>query len=218
MTGEEHLEWLRSRRSVRTFTDAPVERAPLERLFEAAVTAPSSSNRQPWRFACVVSASHRAQIVGSIRQRSDEIKAVIRRGHHADDFGSYGDFFWEPLESASVIIIPQVREYPDLIADLIRSGGEDPARFHTAAEMQAELCSTSAAVMGLLLQARAEGLGACWMAGPTVARADIEALLGIAAPWRMLGAIALGHPTLAPASPGRKPLAKVVQWFDDSGT
>ena len=91
------------------------------------------------------------------------------KSHHAEEFGRYGDFFHEPLAAAAAIVIPQTREYPDLIANLIESGGGDPRLFHTAASMQAELCSTSAAVMALLLQAHAEGLGACWMAGPMIA-------------------------------------------------
>ena len=128
-----------------------------------------------------------------------------------------GDFFFEPLESAAAIVVPQVREYPDMLANLIASAGEDPARFPTASAMAAELCSTSAAVMALLLQAHAEGLGACWMAGPMVARDEIHALLGIAAPWRMLGAVALGHP-VGPAEPKpRKPLGRVAQWFEEDG-
>ena len=37
-------------------------------------------------------------------------------------------------------------------------------RYTTSAAMQAELASTSAAVMLLLVAAHAEGLGGCWMA------------------------------------------------------
>jgi len=70
-------------------------------------------------------------------------------------------------------------------------------------------------VMALLLQAYAEGLGACWMAGPMVARREIEAALGIAPPWRMIGAIALGHPAAAPTPKPRKPLERVVSWIED---
>jgi nitroreductase len=82
--------------------------------------------------------------------------------------------------------------------------------------MQAERVSTSMAIMTLLLQAHAEGLGACMMAGPMVARAEIHALLGIEEPWRMVGAIALGHPTVGetPAR-GRKPLDRVVNWIEE---
>lgn len=214
--GETALTFLRTRRSVRTFTGAPVPRALLERLFEAAIGAPSSTNRQPWRFAAVSAASARAAIAAAVHRRCEEMKAIIRRGHHADDFGAYGDFFWEPLAAAPVIIVPQYRAYPDLIADLIASGGGDPRAFHTAGSMQAELCSTSAAVMNLLNQAHAEGLGGCWMAGPMVARDEICALLGIAEPWRMVGAIALGYPDKLPDRQPRKPIDKVVTWFEES--
>ncbi|MFN0250144.1 MAG: nitroreductase family protein [Kofleriaceae bacterium] len=216
MTGPEMLEWLRSRRSVRTFTTEPVAREVIERVFEGATTAPSATNRQPWRFAVVTSPSVRAKIVDAVATKTAEMKAIIAKSHHAEDFGNYGDFFHEPLGAAPVIVIPQYREYPDLIANLIASGGGDPATFSTASAMQAERVSTSMAIMNLLLQAHAEGLGACMMAGPMVARAEIHALLGIEEPWRMVGAIAIGHPTPqeTPAR-GRKPLDRVITWFED---
>jgi nitroreductase len=212
---EDHLSFLRARRSLRAFTPEPVAREALVRLVEAATSAPSSTNRQPWRFAVVTAPALRRRLVEAVRARTAALTAVIQKSHHAEDFGAYGDFFFEPLESAAAIVVPQVREYPDLLANLLLSAGEDPARFPTASAMAAELCSTSAAVMALLLQAHAEGLGACWMAGPMVARDEIHALLSIAAPFRMLGAVAVGHPA-KPAEPKpRKPLGRVVRWFDD---
>lgn len=215
MNASELHDWLASRRSVRAFRPDPVPRDVLERLLESAITAPSSSNRQPWRFALVTSPVLRAKIVDAIRERVAAIETVVKRGHHGDDYGRYGDFFHEPLAAAPVIVIPQYREHPDLIANLVRSGGGDPADFDTAAQMQGELASTSAAVMLFLLQAYAEGLGACWMAGPTVARRDISGLLGIAPPWKMLGAVALGYPDETPAPKGRKPVNAVAAWFTE---
>ncbi len=216
MNGEAMLDFLSLRRSVRAFTDAPVPRDVLERLLQAAVTAPSPTNRQPWRFAVITRADLRHRITEAVRTRADEMKAIIRQGHHAEDFGRYGDFFHEPLATAAAIIVPHYRVYPDLIAHLVASGGGDPSQFHTAASMQAELCSTSAAAMALLLQAQAEGLGACWMSGPMIARDTLQALLDIREPWRMVGAIALGYPAERPQKQPRKPLAQVVAWFEDA--
>jgi nitroreductase len=214
-TGPELLEWLRSRRSVRDFSDRPIDREVLVRVLDGATTAPSSTNRQPWHFTVVRSRAMRERLVAAVAAKTAEMKAIIARGHHAEDFGNYGDFFHEPLAAAQAIVVPQYREYPDLIANLIESGGGDPARFSTASAMQAELCSTSAAIMALLLQAHAEGLGACMMAGPMVAKDEICALLGIRPPWRMIGAIALGYPAGAPPVRGRKPMDRVVDWIED---
>ncbi len=217
MSPEAALQWLLSRRSVRAFREQAVSRQTLERVLLAATSAPSSTNRQPWHFAVVTDPHLKRQMAEAVRSRAEELKRIIRRGHHADDFGSYGDFFHEPLQTAAAIVIPQYRSYPDLIANLIESGGGDPTAYQTAGSMQAELCSTSAAIMALLLQAHAEGLGACWMAGPMIARARIGELLAISEPWNMVGAVALGYPAEREAQrQPRKPLERVVTWFDEA--
>jgi coenzyme F420-0:L-glutamate ligase/coenzyme F420-1:gamma-L-glutamate ligase len=209
-TGPAMLAWLHSRRSVRSFAPRPVERELLARLVEAATTAPSSTNRQPWRFAVVRSPSVKAELVRRVRARAAEIRAIIARGHHADDYGSYGDFFHEPLEAATAVIVPQYRSYPDLIASFIASGGGDPSAFATAAAMQAELCSASAAIMALLVQAHAEGLGACWMCAPLFCQEEVGAALGVPAHWRAQALLTLGVPASKGKPPVRRPVDEVL--------
>lgn len=200
------------RRSVRRFEDRPVEPARIEGLIEAAVGAPSPSNRQPWRFDVVTSGAKKAQVVDAIRSVVADMRAVIARSHHREDFDRYSDFFFEPLERAPVVIIPQYRVHADLIERLLVSGGAQPGDFVTPGAMQGELACTAAAVMNLMNAAHAEGLGTCWMAGPTVAREGIGAVLGISPPWTMLGALALGWPDETPEPRPRKSIAKVVRW------
>lgn len=150
---------------------------------------------------------------GTKAYRGDD--EVIRRGHHGDEFADYGDFFSEPLANAAAMIVPQKREHLDQLAHFITSGGGDPAAFNTPSSMNIETCGVSAAVMVVLLQARAEGLGACWMAGPMVAKDDIEELLAIRSPWSMLGAVALGHPDEEPAKTRRRDMSRVLTWFEE---
>ena len=47
------LAEMRLRRSVREFSDRPVDRAVIEACIRAAGTAPSGANRQPWHFVAV---------------------------------------------------------------------------------------------------------------------------------------------------------------------
>ena len=44
---------IRTRRTIRDFTDAPVSDAVLHKILQAARWAPSSSNTQPWHFIVV---------------------------------------------------------------------------------------------------------------------------------------------------------------------
>lgn len=216
MNGDQVQELLAGRRSVRQFSAEPVSRAQLERLLAAAVTAPSATNRQPWRFTVITDPARREAVVGAVRRRTEEMKAVIAGSRHGEGFESYGDFFFEPLASAPAIIIPQYRIYPDAIAHMLASAGADPTAYTTPAAMPSEICATSAAVMLILVQAHADGLGACWMAGPTVARAELAELADIHEPWRMLGAIAVGHPAGdGKPKPARKPVDKIALFIDD---
>jgi nitroreductase len=215
VTPEAMLEHLRTRRSVREFTALPVGRDVLERLVAAAVTAPSASNRQPWRFVVVTRAATRTKIANAVRAATEVIDGVVRAGAHAAEWGSYGDYFWQPLAAAAAIIVPAVREPPDLLAGFLRSAGADPARFQLPSAMKPERCALGGAVMALLLQAHAEGLGSAWMAGPMVACTELEAACGIAPPWHMAGAIAVGHPAGVPPAPSRKPPDDVTTWMED---
>ncbi len=53
---------LRTRRTCRYFSDTPVPRAVIEAAIEAAGTAPSGANHQPWHFAVIGTAALKAQI------------------------------------------------------------------------------------------------------------------------------------------------------------
>ncbi len=216
MNGQDFLGFLQSRASVRRFQDQPVPRAALERMLTAATRAPSPTNRQPWRFSVVTSAAVRGQLVGAVHGAIDAIRQTIARGPHPDHLAGYWDYFVRPLESAPAFVVVQYRLHVDTLATLVKDAGADPADFVTCDAWQSELSAASAATMLLLLQARAEGLGACWMSGPLLARARLCEVLRIKGPWRMLGGVAVGWPAEEPAPTPRKPLEKVVEWFEDS--
>ena len=60
-------EHIRTRRTCRAFTDAPVPRAVIEAAIRAAGTAPNGANHQPWHFAAIASPDIRRGRSGSMR-------------------------------------------------------------------------------------------------------------------------------------------------------
>ncbi len=50
---ERFLETIFARRSIRKYTQEPVEQKEIEMLLKAAMAAPSASNRKPWQFVVV---------------------------------------------------------------------------------------------------------------------------------------------------------------------
>jgi len=55
-------EAIRSRQSVRSYLDKPVQQDTLDELFEAASLAPSAGNRQEWRFVAVTDPEMRMKL------------------------------------------------------------------------------------------------------------------------------------------------------------
>jgi nitroreductase len=56
-------ETIRTRKSVRSYLDKPVEEEKLDRVLEAARLAPSARNRQEWRFVVVTDPTTRRKLV-----------------------------------------------------------------------------------------------------------------------------------------------------------
>ncbi|ARA92908.1 nitroreductase family protein [Rhodothermaceae bacterium RA] len=77
---------MRTRRSVRAFSDRPVPRRLIERAIQTAGTAPSGAHRQPWRFVAVSDPAlkHRIRLAAEAEERasyahrmSDEWRAAL---------------------------------------------------------------------------------------------------------------------------------------------
>jgi len=49
----EALDAIRTRRSVRKFTDKLIPKEVIDKLLEAAMSAPSARNQQPWHFVVI---------------------------------------------------------------------------------------------------------------------------------------------------------------------
>ena len=75
-------ETMRSRRSVREFSDTPVPRALIEQCLLTAGSAPSGANHQPWFFACAGS----AEIKKKIREAAEAEEREFYAGRAPDDW------------------------------------------------------------------------------------------------------------------------------------
>jgi nitroreductase len=216
LQAEKLLELMRSRRSLRQFSPEAPPRELLLSLIDAAITAPSASNKQPWRFYVIRNAA-------MIRSMADYVQqAVVRIVPRLDDtaarqFAEYGRYFVRFVD-APVVIAPAYRPLQMLSHLMASSGGagEDDELNAAIANMEtlSGVVSTSLAIQNLLLAAHASGLGASCMSGPLLAARALEPLIGIAAGWRLACLIPLGYPGEAPGAPERKTGDTVTRWID----
>ena len=192
-----------NRRTVRFFTDDPVDPAAVTRALAAAVTAPAPHHTTPWRFVVLWSEAARTKLL-------DAMLAAWVRDLTADGFTAEqiakrtrrGDV----LRNAPLIVVPCLVTGDD--------GGMHtyPDARRNACEREMFVVAMGAAVENLLVALAAEGLGSAWISSTLFARDITRAALDLPDGWDAMGGIAVGVAAGAPpARPPRDPAAFVVE-------
>jgi nitroreductase len=213
MIGHAELhELMASRRSVRRFRAELPARELVERIIESAVTAPSASNRQPWRFTIVTSRVTIDALATAVQAAVDRIALAIEP-EFAAPFHAYGGYF-RRFEAAPMVIVPLFRAIMTL-SNLTGSRlGEDDRIRIAAMERDSGLIGTSLALQNLLLAAHAAGLAASAMTGPLVAVDDLRSMLRVSPSWHIAALVPIGYADETPDAPARKIGRQVTEWLD----
>lgn len=200
MTTAETDVWtvMSTARTIRRFTDEPVDDATLARCLQAATWAPSGANAQAWRFvvlrspelrAVVAEAAARALAViepvyGMTRPDPDDTSRRARTNRATYELHDRAG------ERTSVLFAQQRF---DSASELLLGGSIFPA------------------MQNFLLAARAQGLGACptsWASygGESLLRAAV----GVPDDWMLAGHVVVGWPRGAHGAVRRRPPRDVV--------
>lgn len=184
----ETIDTITSRRAVREYTDAPVARETMKRLIGAAILAPSAMNLQPWAFAVILD---RDRIAGYAKRIKDWLLA---------------NFSQTSLPATlRGVIEPEnynlLHNAPAMVLVLAKSA--EPQAF--------EDCCLAAE--NLVLAARDEGLGTCWigLSRPWFNLPSTKRELSLPEQYEVVAPIIVGQPKAWPESHGRNPAE--IHWI-----
>jgi F420 biosynthesis protein FbiB-like protein len=207
-TGETSVtdEWaslsrlIHRRRSIRRYTNRPIDPALLTTLLEAASWAPSAHNRQPWRFCVVTTVESKARLSAAM---GDQWRADLSADNADPAF----------IERRVAISHARVTGAAALvIANLTMSDMDDyPDSARAKAEWAMTVQSVALACQNLLLAAEAHGIGACWMCAPLFVPELVRRVLELPSDWEPQSLITLGYPAESKQKE-RAPLASRVLW------
>jgi len=178
------LEAIKTRRSIRKFSDQPVEPEKLQAVLEAVQRAPSWSNLQCWSLVVVESQA--------VREKISEISFV------ESFFSTYGyksNPAQKALAQAPIVIVA--------CANPSKSGDLNQQPYY--------MTDMGIATQNLMLAAHDLGLGSVFVG--VFDEEKLKDLLGIPAYIRVVGLFPLGYPAGEPKSgPSRKALDDFVHY------
>jgi nitroreductase/NAD-dependent dihydropyrimidine dehydrogenase PreA subunit len=143
LSREQAEQFLRGRRSIRTFKEKPVERVKLKKLLEMACYAPSAKNNQPWHWTVVENPAEVRRLAGMV---IDYMRA----------------FAAEKPRLASLLSYTRVVAAWDMGYERICRGAPHVIVAHASKNWGYGAEDTALALSYLELYAPVLGLGTCW--------------------------------------------------------
>lgn len=175
------------RRSVRRFHPDPVPEETVARILEVARTSPYAAGKKSWSVKVVRDPSVLEAMAMAVRRRVELLLPKVRE-EFREGFGAYAQNF-VAFSSAPLVLVPVFRVSPALsLALALDAPDPDIAVWERDAYLESIACVT----MLVLLAAESQGLGACFMTGPLIAREELRRIVGVPGGWEIGAVVPIG--------------------------
>lgn len=190
-----------NRRSIRKYKSIDVPKPMIEQILQSGMLAPSSKNRQPWKFIVVTGSAKKdmLEVMGRGLKREKEYPLLPESAQYL----SGAEYTLEIMEQAPIIIF---------IANLL---GIDIHSSLNSEERIYEICnaqSIGAAIENMTLTATELGLGSLWICDTYFAYRELCGWLNVDG--ELFAAMAVGYADEIPFARPRKSMKDAIEWRD----
>jgi len=195
------LNLIKTRRSIRQYTDKPILHETILRLLDAANWAPSAHNAQPWRFVVLTNMADKSKLAHAMGQRLRADR--LANGDDPTEIERHVARRYAQFTQPPVLIVLCLS-----MADLPQKKSE----FHHHCEWVMGVQSVAMAAQNLMIQSHTDGLATCFYCAPLFAPDEVKAVLELPADWQPQGLITLGE-SAQTVTKTRQPLETKVKFL-----
>ncbi len=204
----DYIEILKSRRTVRSFSEEPVSISDIEKCLEAARFAMSGSNAQPWDFVIVTKDDKRKKLIESKNRIHSELCSIEETRKP--------EYYYPPLKNdvsyipfrnapAFVVVLADRRAYQAchlaVHYGLVESSPD--SMFHKG---------IGNATANIIMAAHILGIDSTWLSVDKLWEEEIKNLLKIPRIYEIPTVVALGHRDYDPPQAYRRELSEMVHY------
>jgi len=205
---------IKSRRSIRRWTQTAVPEDMILKAIELATWAPNGGNRQNWDFLVITSQGLITELADIVQNRVDTIASWPEAHDHGatlERWRKSSSFF----RNAPVCIAVLMTKYESLADQILKVRVRNDASVKEVIDgrqlTNSGLQSVAAAMAYLLLVLHAQGLGGIWLTGPLLAKKELEEVLRVPEERNLVALVSVGYPDERPTQT-RKPVSEVVEF------
>ena len=203
-------EAIRHRRSIRNYLSKPVPVSHIREILSLANLAPSSGNRQAWRFIVMTNADLLRKIAELVERRIDEMAVWPEFEHEPLRINGLKNKALHFGSAPVAIFLVNVVYRSPLSAVLADHGMEawQSDRLFSYPDLQ----SISSVAAFITLAAEERGYGTCWLTEPLLARKDLRATLGLQPKEELAAIMTMGTPAESPPPKPRRGIDELIEW------
>ena len=189
---------LEARTSIRIFSDEKVPLEDVKEMVRLAGLAPSVNNYQPWRYIAVLNKELLNRMADVVATKIESLPAS--KSIAAKNVKTQVTWFSTFFKDAPVLLALVTKPYETVLESAVELSHDEINRLRNYPDIQ----SAGASIQNILLSAVDKGYGACWLSGPMFAREELETMLGVKSPEKLLAFVVIGRPK-SPHKPKNKP-------------
>ena len=177
---------LEARTSIRIFSEKKVSMEDIREMVRLAGLAPSVNNFQPWRYIAITNKDLLNKMADAVAVKIENLPSShsIASKNVKTQVTWFSTFF----KDAPVLLALVTKPYETVLETAVELTHDEINTLRNYPDIQ----SAGASIQNILLTAVDMGYGACWLSGPMFARQEIEQMLNVKPPEKLLAFVVIG--------------------------